>query len=44
MDDKGYTYYYLRNGSRSLWSLPEVNTFVDIKKREKRWYYYDFNI
>lgn len=35
MDDRGYTYYYLRDGSRSLWNLPEVNRFGDIKKREK---------
>lgn len=39
MDDRGYTYYYLRDGSRSLWNLPEVNRFVDIKKRGKRWTY-----
>lgn len=36
VDDRGYTYYYLRDGSRSLWNLPEVNSFVDIKKREEK--------
>uniref|UniRef100_A0A674NCL8 Rho GTPase activating protein 27 n=1 Tax=Takifugu rubripes TaxID=31033 RepID=A0A674NCL8_TAKRU len=25
VDDRGHTYYYLRDGSRSLWNLPEVN-------------------
>ncbi|XP_078134697.1 rho GTPase-activating protein 27 [Sander vitreus] len=25
VDDRGQTYYYLRDGSRSLWNLPEVS-------------------
>lgn len=25
VDERGQTYYYLRDGSRSLWTLPEVN-------------------
>lgn len=28
VDDRGQTYYYLRDGSRSLWTLPEVNGFI----------------
>uniref|UniRef100_A0A672GXW6 Rho GTPase activating protein 27 n=1 Tax=Salarias fasciatus TaxID=181472 RepID=A0A672GXW6_SALFA len=27
VDDRGQTYYYLRDGSKSQWSLPEVNRF-----------------
>ncbi|XP_028845815.1 rho GTPase-activating protein 27 isoform X2 [Denticeps clupeoides] len=26
LDDRGQTYYYLRDGSRSQWNLPEVNS------------------
>lgn len=28
VDERGQTYYYLRDGSRSLWHLPEVNGFL----------------
>uniref|UniRef100_A0A3Q1G209 Rho GTPase activating protein 27 n=1 Tax=Acanthochromis polyacanthus TaxID=80966 RepID=A0A3Q1G209_9TELE len=35
VDDRGQTYYYLRDGSRSQWNLPEVKTlpsFTDCAK------------
>lgn len=32
MDDRGQTYYYLRDGSKSQWTLPEVKGFVDVQE------------
>uniref|UniRef100_A0A674N260 Rho GTPase activating protein 27 n=1 Tax=Takifugu rubripes TaxID=31033 RepID=A0A674N260_TAKRU len=36
VDDRGHTYYYLRDGSRSLWNLPEVNRFVHLQNKNKK--------
>ncbi|XP_028332980.1 rho GTPase-activating protein 27 isoform X2 [Gouania willdenowi] len=34
VDDRGQTFYYLRNGSRSQWTLPEVPLFPNLPNVE----------
>lgn len=36
VDDQGQTYYYLRDGSKSQWHLPEVNVLHYVAINEKQ--------
>uniref|UniRef100_A0A3B5LB15 Uncharacterized protein n=1 Tax=Xiphophorus couchianus TaxID=32473 RepID=A0A3B5LB15_9TELE len=45
VDDQGQTYYYLRDGTKSEWNLPEVKTllyFADFSGKLKSFYTFHF--